>query len=90
LAQRELTPFERSYKTQPGGISYFKSILGLLKSLKIRALHSSTGKHVVPVWSLHLMVCRKEMHQLVEDNTLKKVYLFQIDGSLKRNTGKAK
>jgi hypothetical protein len=66
------------FKTQHDGSGSLESILGLLKSLKIRALHSSTGKHVVPVWSLHLMIGRKEMHQLVEDNTLKKVYFFKL------------
>ena len=30
--------------TQPGGIGSLKSILGLLKSLKIRALYFDTGK----------------------------------------------
>jgi hypothetical protein len=58
------------FKTQHDGSGSLESILGLLKSLKIRALQFSNGKHVVPVRSLHLMVGRKEMHQLVEDYTL--------------------
>ncbi len=35
---------------------------------------SSSKKHVVPVWSLHFMVGRKSVHQLVENSSLNKKF----------------
>jgi hypothetical protein len=37
-----------------------------------------TGKNVIPVRSLHLVESRKNMHQLVENNTLKFFFPFDL------------